>query len=124
MYLVYITLISGWGLIKQRKMNEGWPWPSDRAIELQAVKQNIQSTEDCEDSYNSFQVHKFDKMTMNLNWRFIFSKDYELCDNGGLRGICNGDSGGPLVCEGILFKNLRTIKTLYFYFCKVTKNKR
>ena len=86
-------------------MNEPIIWPSDRAIELQAVKETIRSTEDCEDSYNSFQVHKFDKMTTNLNWRFIFLKDYELCDIGGLRGICSGDSGGPLVCEGILFKN-------------------
>ena len=82
-------------------MNEPIVWPSDRAIELQAVKQTIQSAEDCEDSYHSFQVHKFDKMTMNPSWRFIFLKDYEFCVNSGQRSICNGDSGGPLVCEGI-----------------------
>ena len=101
MYLESITLLSGWGLIHQRKMNEPRVSEFDRAIELQAVKQTVQSAEDCEDSYNSFQVHKFDKMTTNRNWRFIFLKGYEFCVNGGLKGICNGDSGGPLVCEGI-----------------------
>jgi secreted trypsin-like serine protease len=105
LYLVSITLLLGWGLIHRREMNEPPHRPSDRAIELQAVKQTVQSAEDCEDSYNSFQVNNFDKMTMNPNWRFIFLKDYEFCVNGGLRGICNGDSGGPLVCEGTNSKN-------------------
>ena len=29
-----------------------------------------------------------------------FSRDYDICVEGGKKAACVGDSGGPLVCEG------------------------
>ena len=80
-------------------------------MELQAVEQKIQSSQDCEDSWNSFDFLENVGETvinpiLNLSFKYskkfrkVFLKDYEICIQPRNTDTCQGDSGGPLVCNG------------------------
>ena len=83
-------------------------------MELQAVKLKIQSSQDCEDSWNSFNLlENFGVFEVNQTlikfsgkYRQMFLKDYEICIKPGDTGTCQGDSGGPLVCDGNYFQKV------------------
>ena len=86
-------------------------------MELQAVKLKVQSSQDCEDSWNSFNLfEKFGEIEFNQTqklffkfsekYRKMFLKDYEICIIPGDTDTCQGDSGGPLVCNGNYFQRV------------------
>ena len=93
-------------------------------MELQAVKQKIQSSKDCEDSWNSFDflenlgeceqtINETLKVSLKYSkkYRKMFLKDYEICIQPRNTGCCHGDSGGPLVCNGNTFHNVVSLAT-------------
>ena len=79
---------SGWGGTKPLLF--GGFNPSELADELQAIRVKPLPSNTCWKSYEKIQSVI----------GFGFSRDYEICIEGGREGICKGDSGGPLICEG------------------------
>ena len=36
-----------------------------------------------------------------------FSRDYDICVQGGNKAACVGDSGGPLICKGYVYSGCK-----------------
>ena len=74
---------------------------------LQAVALKSLSFAECKkviDDYiseNSAKLYVFkDKDNPLLKQILYFSRDYDICVQGGNKATCVGDSGGPLICKG------------------------
>ena len=88
---------TGWGLTQPWKIGE------EERVELygklQAVSLKVLSPKDCEKVINDFRS-RFKEVR---HTEILYSRNYEICAEGGVKSICKGDSGGPLVCEGKSF---------------------
>ena len=85
---------TGWGLTQPWKIIE--EEPVEFYVKLQGVSLKVLSPDDCEKVINDFRS-RFKEVPPT---EILYSRDYEICAEGGVKSVCKGDSGGPLVCEG------------------------